>query len=61
MAGDYHEVAIWRESYTLDWVLPVEVKEFQAVQLEIVAVVIEKLEYLEYAVFIADGQILSIR
>lgn len=61
MTGDYQEAPIWCKAHTLDRKLPIEVKELQALQLEVIAIVFIHLENLKNTFFVANCEILSIR
>lgn len=62
VASDHQESPIRREANTLDWILlPIEVKELQTLELEVVAVILIDLKYFKDAFVIAHSEILAIR
>jgi hypothetical protein len=61
VAGDHEETTVWGETHTVDWVLPIQIEQFKAFQLEIASIVIIYLEYLKHAFIIPNYKELAIR
>lgn len=61
VASDDQVLSIGRELDALDWVATVEIKQFQAVNLEVLTLIIVDLEHFKDATLIAHGKVSSIR